>query len=256
MNTVYIGIDPTGGRRPINYAVLDDDLHLVARDAGNLEKILEVIRAYPSAVVAVIAPQSPNAGLMAQAERRQQYGLPANTETWVGYKVCEYELQKRGIRLYHTPGEIESAPKWMRLGFELYAELRLDGYEVYAPNHAAPKQLLEIHPHASFTVLLGHVPFRKDTLEGRLQRQLVLFEEGLDLKDPMESVEEITRHHLLEGTLHLPGLFTHDELDALVSAYTAYCAARHPEHVTLVGDPAEGQIVVPVARADFKEVYR
>ena len=256
MNTVYIGIDLTAGRRPMDYAILDGELRLVARGLGSLEQTLEVIRTFPIAVVAVDAPQSPNAGLMAMAEHRQSLGLPTDTTTWIGYKVCEYELHRRGIRLYHTPGEVESAPKWMRLGFELYAELRADGYRPYQPNSPEPHQMLEVHPHASFTVLLGHVPFRKDSLEGRMQRQLLLFQEGVEVPDPMGAFEEITRHHLLEGTLNLPGLFTHDELDALVSAYTAYLAARHPGRVTLVGDPGEGQIVVPVAPGDFKEVYR
>jgi hypothetical protein len=41
-----------------------------------------------------------------------------------------------------------------------------------------------------------------------------------------------------------------------VAAYTAYLAARHPERVTLVGDPDEGQITLPVAPAEFKERYR
>lgn len=256
MDTVYIGIDPTAGRRPMDYAILDGELHLVARGLGKLDKVLDVVRAYSSAVVAVDAPQSPNAGLMATEARRKNYGLPANTITWADYKVGEYELRQRGIRLYNTPGEAEAAPKWMQLGFELYATLRVEGYQFYQPQTDAPRQMLEVHPHASYTVLLGHVPMRKDSLEGRLQRQLLLFREGVEIHDPMDILEEMTRHHLLEGTLALPGLFTHDELDALVSAYTAYLAARHPDRVTLVGDPDEGQIVIPVAASDFKEVYR
>ncbi len=256
MDTVYIGIDPTAGRRPMDYAILDGDLRLVARGLGKLEKVLDAVRQYALAVVAVDAPQSPNAGLMATTARRENYGLPAHTATWADYKVGEYELRQRGIRLYNTPGEVEAAPKWMQLGFELYAALRAEEFQFYQPGGDAPRQVLEVHPHASYTVLLGHVPMRKDSLEGRLQRQLVLFREGLDLPDPMDAFEEITRHHLLEGTLTLPGLFTHDELDALVSAYTAYLAARHPERITPVGDPVEGQIIVPVAPADFKEVYR
>jgi predicted nuclease with RNAse H fold len=256
MNTVYIGIDPTAGRRPMDYAILDGELHLVARGLGKLDKVLDVVRAYSSAVVGVDAPQSPNAGLMATEARRKNYGLPANTITWADYKVGEYELRQRGIRLYNTPGEAEAAPKWMQLGFELYATLRAEGYQFYQPQTEAPRQMLEVHPHASYTVLLGHVPMRKDSLEGRLQRQLLLFREGVEIHDPMDILEEMTRHHLLEGTLTLPGLFTHDELDALVSAYTAYLAARHPDRVTLVGDPDEGQIVIPVAASEFKEVYR
>ena len=256
MDAVYIGIDPTAGTRPMDYAVLDGELHLVKRGLGKLDHVLEIIRAYPSAVVAVDAPQSPNAGLMTNPARRESYGLPKTTKTWADFKVCEYELRKRGIRLYHTPGEVEAAPKWMQLGFQLYESLKADGYQFYQPHSGAHRQVLEVHPHACYTVLLGHVPFLKDSLEGRMQRQLLLFDEGLDLRDPMDSVEEITRHHLLEGTLGLPGLLNHDELDALVSAYTAYLAAQHPERITLVGDLVEGQIVIPVAPADFKEVYR
>lgn len=256
MDTVYIGIDPTAGRRPMNYAVLDGDLKLVARGLGKLDKMLEVIAGYASAVVAVDAPQSVNGGLMAEAARRENYGLPPTGTRWVEYKVCEYELRRRGIRLYNTPGEAEAAPTWMQLGFKLYDALKDLGYQMHQPGAAAEKQMLEVHPHACYTVLLGRVPLRKDSLEGRMQRQLVLYREGLDIPDAMESFEEITRHHLLQGTLTLPGLFTHDELDALVSAYTAYLAARQPERVTLVGDLAEGQIVVPVAADEFKDIYR
>ena len=256
MDTVYIGIDPTAGTRPIDYAILDGELRLVARGLGKLDQVLEIIRLYPAAVIAVDAPQSPNAGLMADPARRERYGLPANTKTWAVFKVCEYELRRRNIRLYHTPGEVEAAPKWMQLGFRLYESLKAEGCQLYQPHADAPRQVLEVHPHASYTVLLGHIPFLKDSLEGRMQRQLLLFDQDLDLPDPMGSVEEITRHHLLEGTLSLPDLLPHDELDALVSAYTAYLAARHPERITLVGDPVEGQIVVPVAPADFKEAYR
>src|SRR5262245_14550080 len=75
MNTVYIGLDPTAGRRPINYAVLDGELKLCTRGLGKLDKVLEVIGNFPAAVVAVDAPQSPNAGLMSQAARRENYGL-------------------------------------------------------------------------------------------------------------------------------------------------------------------------------------
>lgn len=256
MNTVYIGLDPTAGRRPINYAILDGGLKLLARGLGKLDKVLEVIGAFPSAVVAVDAPQSPNAGLMSEAARRENYGLKPDGSTWADFKVGEYELRRRGIRLYNTPGEAEAAPAWMKLGFELYARLKELGYVIYQPGELAEKQMLEVHPHACYTVLLGRVPMKKDSLEGRLQRQLVLYREELDVPDAMEAFEEITRHHLLQGTLALPGLMTHDELDALVSAYTAWLAARHPERVTAVGDVGEGQIVVPVSASEFKELYR
>jgi len=256
MDQVFIGIDPTAGRRPINYAILDDELRLVTRGLGKLDKVLDVVKNYPASVVAVDAPQSPNTGLMASKAQRQKYGLAPDSTTWAEYKVCEYELRRRGIRLYNTPGEVEAAPKWMQLGFELYDALRAEGYVLYQPDRPASRQFMEVHPHACYTVLLDHLPFHKDSLEGRLQRQLLLFQEGLGIPDAMNGFEELTRHHLLEGNLSLPDLLTHDELDALISAYTAYLATQRPKRVTLVGDAKEGQIVVPVSAAEFKEIYR
>jgi hypothetical protein len=256
MDTVYLGIDPTAGKRPINYAVLDQTLKIIAQGAGKFDAVLDVIAAHPSVVAAVDAPQSPNQGLMAQPDYRQKLGLSAKSKAWANCKVCEYQLRQRGVGLYLTPGEAARAPTWMQMGFRLFESLRADGFQLYQPGLNAERLLLEVHPHGCYTVLLGHRPLRKDTLEGRLQRQLVLYDEGIDVPDPMDSVEELTRHHLREGTLTFPGLLEHDELDALVAAYTAYLAARQPERVTLVGDPAEGQITLPIAPSEFKDRYR
>jgi predicted nuclease with RNAse H fold len=256
MNPVFIGIDPTAGRRPMDFAVLNDDLDLLQHGQGNLDAVLELVRTQASAVVAVDAPQSPNGGLMRNPERRQSYGLRPESAKWANFKVCEYELRRRGLKLYSTPGEIQAAPKWMQLGFKLYAAMRAEGYQPYRPGSAAPKQYLEVHPHAIYATLLGHLPWRKDTLEGRMQRQLVLHRENVEVANPMAVLEEITGHHLLEGQLPLPTLCSHDELDALASAYTAYLAYRHVERVTCVGDEIEGQIVLPISAADFKERYR
>jgi predicted RNase H-like nuclease len=90
-------------------------------------------------------------------------------------------------------------------------------------------------------------------LEGRLQRQLVLYLEGLDLANPMHALEEITRHNLLMGHLPLERLRGHEELDALMAAYIAYLAATQPERVQQVGDPQEGLISVPAA--GLKDFY-
>jgi predicted nuclease with RNAse H fold len=253
---VFIGLDPTAGKRPIHYAALDRDLKIVAQGAGKFDEVVDMLTGYPSAVVAIDAPQSPNQGLMADPARRQQLGLQPHGKGWSNCKVCEYQLRQRGIGLYLTPRDIASAQSWTRMGFQLYAALRAEGFQIIRPGLEAERIMLEVHPHGCFTVLLGHRPLRKDTLEGRLQRQIVLYDEGIDVRDPLDAVEELTRHHLRQGTLSFPGLHTHDELDALVAAYTAYVAARHPEQVTPVGDPDEGQIILPVAPADFKERYR
>jgi hypothetical protein len=255
-DTVFVGIDPTAGRRPMNYAVLDAELRaLVLEATGGIMEVLSAVLAYPAAVVGVDAPQSLNGGLMASGEYRARLEPPPAAGRWMGYKVCEYLLRQRGIGLYATPADEAAAPSWMRVGFQLYQGLRAAGFERYGQGSAAPRQVLEVHPHACFTVLLGHLPTPKNLLEGRLQRQLVLYRAGVGVPDPMEALEELTAHHLLAGTMELPGLLSHDALDALAAAYTAWLASTSPDQVTPIGDPQEGQIVLPVAPADLKTAY-
>jgi predicted nuclease with RNAse H fold len=245
---IYLGIDPTAGRRPLNYAVLDHKLNLIAESSGQPADLFAAIEPYPYITCAVDAPLMPNQGLLSDPAKRAEIGLPPNKTTYAQYRVSEYALKSRGINLYNTPAEAETAPKWMQAGWALYAKLREIGFEHYSPDSTAPRQFFEVHPHATFTVRLDCVPYKKDTLEGRLQRQLLLHEEGMNLPDAMEVLEEVTRHHLLSGTLELRGLRTHDELDALASAFTAFVAHMRPDEITLVGDPVDGQIVVPTAQ--------
>jgi hypothetical protein len=96
------------------------------------------------------------------------------------------------------------------------------------------------------------LPFPKNSFEGRLQRQLTLYRNGLNIADPMRIFEEITRHRLMTGVLPLEGLFTTPQLDALGAAYTAWVAAIQPDQVTLLGSSEEGQIVLPVAELQSK----
>jgi len=255
-HTHFIGIDPTAGRRPMDFAVLDTDLRPASYQGSQADLLAAVAEAgRPGAVVAIDAPQSLNGGLMASDEYRATLSPPPAPGRWKRYKVCEYELKRRGIGLYNTPALEAEAPTWMRAGLGLYAALRAAGFETYAPGSDAPRQVLEVHPHACFAVLLGRLPLPKLTLEGRLQRQLVLYRSGVEVKNPMDTLEELTAGHLLEGRLPLPGLLGHDALDALAAAYTAFLAATEPEKVTLVGDPNEGQIVLPVAAGELKDMY-
>jgi predicted nuclease with RNAse H fold len=251
----YVGIDPTAGSRPMHFAALDRDLHIQSLTKGNLQAVLESIQMPERAVVAIDAPQSPNQGLMADPGLREGYGLPPNGDTWSGWKVCEYELRRRNIRLYRTPREESEAPRWIRMGFTLFRRLKAVGFELHERGRdIGQRALLEVHPHACFAVILGRRPFLKSTLEGRLQRQLVLYLEGVDVPDPMRSLEEITRHHLLESRLSLPDLYHHDELDALVAAYTAFLVSENPERITQVGDREEGLITLPTG--ELLDFYR
>ncbi len=93
----------------------------------------------------------------------------------------------------------------MRSGFALFHRLETLGYHLY-PQAGAELQCLEVYPYASYAVLLGVLPFSKYTLEGRLQRQLALYDQKVDVPDAMRVFEEITRHRLLKGVLPLEPL--------------------------------------------------
>ena len=94
-DAVFVGIDPTAGQQPIQYAALDRDLHLIVLDQGDLESVLAFVASLESAVVAVDAPQGPSRGLMAQADIRQRYNMRPEGSTWAKWRVCEYELRRR-----------------------------------------------------------------------------------------------------------------------------------------------------------------
>jgi hypothetical protein len=105
--------------------------------------------------------------------------------------------------------------------------------------------LMETNAAACAAVLLGRLPFGRTTLEGRIQRQLLLVRERMALPDPMDSLEELTAHHLLSGRLPLRGILGPDELDALLAAFTAWRAVFQPEKVAWLGDDSEGRICLP-----------
>ena len=105
---------------------------------------------------------------------------------------------------------------------------------------------MEIFTQATFTLLSGEPPLPRNTLEGRLQRQLLLNDKDVGIPDPMRFFEEVTRYKLRSGILPLGEICLPAELDALAAAYTAWLAIKHPNSIMLYGDEREGQVVVPV----------
>jgi hypothetical protein len=250
----YVGIDPTAGVRPMYYAALDANLRLLALDKGDMEAVLAFISGLEAAVVGVCGPQAPNKGLMQQEKFRHMFNLRPGGRTWGKWRVCEYELRRRNLRMYNTPNTVKAAPGWVKTSFALFNRLRSMGFRYFIADEETKQQtMIEVQPHASFAVLLERRPFLKRNLEGRMQRQLVLYLEGLDIPNPMHALEEITRHHLLTGQIPLGGLYEHDQLDVLVTAYTAYLVGVNADRVCQVGDREEGLITLPAPK--LKDFY-
>lgn len=269
-NTTFVGIDPTAGQRPFAYAALDHDLRLLALGQGSLDEVLAFAAGQRQAWVAVCAPRRPNQGVMRRDEVRQSLSPAPHPGRWLDFRLAEYLLRQHNISIPQTLAAEADCPTWMQMGFLLHRRLEALGYRPFTrPEGAQPdgggqgggqpeggqpegslqgtRLCLEVYPHACYTVLLNVAPFPKGSLEGRLQRQLALHEHKLRVPDPMNFFEEITRHRLLRGILPLEELYEPGELDALVAAYTAWHAACRPQEITLLGDPDEGQIALPVA---------
>jgi hypothetical protein len=245
-NTTFLGIDPTAGRKPFSYAALDSNRRLLALGQGSLEEVLAFTAGQNQALAAVCAPRRPNQGLMERQAVRERLSPPPKPGRWINFRLAEYQMRQHHISTYKTPLAEQDCPTWMQMGFHLYHRLEVQGYQPY-PKEGETLQWLEVYPHACYCVLLGQAPLPKNTFEGRIQRQLALYQEKLDIPDPMRLFEEITRHRLLQGILPLDLLYTPGELDALVAAYTAWLAGTHPERTTRLGDPEESLVILPAA---------
>jgi predicted RNase H-like nuclease len=132
----------------------------------------------------------------------------------------------------------------MRKGFQLYRQLSKIGYQRF-PAENTSHQFLEVYPHAAFTILLGHHPLPKQSLEGRLQRQILLYEKQINVPDPMRFFEEVTRYKVLRGNFPMEFVLLPTELDATMAAYCAWLAKNDPSSITLLGDREEGEILIP-----------
>jgi len=242
----FLGIDPTAGHKPFTYAALDSQLHLMALGKGNLDEVLAFMASQHQAIAAVCAPRRPSQHLMSKPQVRDRLSPPPRPGRYLDFRVAEYLLRQHGISCYQTPADEKACPNWMKMGFNLYQRLEGLGYRSYpARGHAF--QWLEVYPHASFCTLLGRVPLPKNTLEGRVQRQLALLRQNIGVPDPVEVVKGLTPKRLLEGDWPMDKLYSPGELDALVAAFTAWQAANRPDEITALGDDTEGLVILPVA---------
>jgi hypothetical protein len=246
---IAIGIDCASSSQAFTLAALDHDLRLVTLSEQELDDLVKSLQSWESAAVAVNSPSRVNTGVVrraAAAGRRL-----ARSIRGADLREAEHELHARGISVGATPRMAALCPGWVQLGFGLYRRLAGLEFKPY-PADGAPRWWLETHPHAGFSALLGRAPLPKPTLEGRLQRALVLFERGVRIHDPMAFLEEITRHRLLHGLLPMEQVLTQQQLDALLAAYTAWLTFMRPTEVSQLGNEQEGFITLPVPQLQDK----
>jgi Protein of unknown function (DUF429) len=249
-DSVYIGVDLISRHKVLTYAALDRDLNLVALAEAGSEEALSFLAGQKSAVVAVNAPSQVNHGIVKR--NLQTESLMSPSKPGLEMRVAEYELRQRGIAVRGTDPKESLCPAGVRAGFAFYKKLSQLGFEAY-PSDDAPHQWLETSSYACFCVLLGIHPLPKMTLEGRLQRELLFYELGLQIHDPMTFFEEITRHKLLNGLLPFELVHSSAQLDAMAAAYTAWHVMQKPAEVIRFGHRLEGFVTLPVSV--LKEKY-
>ncbi len=135
-------------------------------------------------------------------------------------RECEKRLRKRNIACF--PSGADWVADWVdkAIGLKAWAEIELGA------------RMIEVYPYAARRALDICMDFNKKTIEGRreIQEGLLKLIWGLD---------EFTGNKLLSD----------DELDALLSAYTAYLEEKGDSESV---DGADGVIFLPLKKKDHK----
>ena len=145
-------------------------------------------------------------------------------ETWdiSDTLLCLQEYEEIALAI-----DVPASKSGQKVHTELTEKLALAGFSPFSPKRHS-KHWLETNAQDSFRTLSGHSLLPRRSLEGRLQRCAILYEQGLQIADPVDMFEEITRFKLVQGILPLENLPSPNGLDALVAAYLAWMSANRP----------------------------
>jgi hypothetical protein len=164
----------------------------------------------------------------------------------VSYVIAHLDQHKKAILGVNTLSVMgaASSEKRQKIYDGIRQEIIRAGIKPYLTSNAS-KQWVETNPLECFRSLSGQAPQSRRTLGGLIQRALILYDQGLQIDDPMEFFEEITRYHLLAGVMPLELLYSASELDALAAAYVTWMLINKPVQVDLTKESGEGMILIP-----------
>lgn len=245
----YVGIDPSQRYQPYVYVAVDKDLRIQAIGDGPLREILAYLAGLGSACVAINGPQTVNKGLVDEEEDHHTL-FPVAASKRGDMRKVEFLLLQEGINIQRSPAVQSECMMWVRRGFKLYQKIVKLGYVSYSDD--TNRHFVEAPAEGVFSRLCGGANlFDSLSLEGRIQRQLILFEEGLHVKDAMNFFEEVTRFRLIKGILPTGDLYNPGELNAIASAYLAWLIHHKPEKTIRMGDEREGLIYLPIKQEEL-----
>ena len=240
----YVGVDLSPGKKNIQYAAMDDQLELLALAQGDLSQLQTFLHSLQNVTLAIHGPSGPNQRILTDAQRRDQYLIPLGKGRPGNMRVAEYTLRQQGLPTYRTPAQDEVAPAWMQTSFKFFSQLKESGFQLYKQEQPLQRKFVEVIPETSFHDWLKGKILPANTLHGRMQRQIALYDLGLKIADPMAYFEEITRFRILQGILPKDMVYSAPAQTALAAAYMAWLVEKKPNAITLVGIPEEGQIAV------------
>ena len=232
--STFIGVDTGSGRRPFTYVALDVHRKLLAVGTGAAVDVLSFAAGQQSALAAISPPDRPGSLKPGRAEEPPLPILRLGSPR-------QFQLDLTG----EPRGEAAvQSPSWMAACLELIGHLQATGYHAF-PDEGCPRQWLEAPAQSGFHSWLGLEPLEAGTLEGRLQRQLVLADLDMDVPDAMEFFEEITRFKLLRGILPYQRVLSQVEINAYMAANTAWLAVHEPASVRQSGSSESGLVFYP-----------
>jgi hypothetical protein len=225
MAETFLGIHLSENRHTLTFAALDGERRILALASGGVEEGMAYAAGAGSALICLDVPYGQDGSTIREWEQDNPHSPPSWSIT-------------------RKPGAPHHSAAWKLRGRAVYQQLADHGYRPF-PVVEAPRQWLESQPEAGFCCLLGQRPLPADTLEGRMQRQMALVAQDLGLPNPMDFLEEITRHKLLTGQLPLEMISPQAELDALVLALTAWRMGTQPEEGSQIGPGGEHTLYLP-----------
>lgn len=231
----YIGIDVQAHQKPFFYSVLDSTLEVVATGHGRMVDVLSYLAGLSSALVAVNGPVSARE----QGREARQSGLfdqASSADESAAVRTGDLELESRGFS-YSISGKTEER------SLTLVSGMRELGYTLHGET-ISDKVYLETNSDAACWLAAGCMPYDARSLEGRLQRQLILCEMGIHLKDPMDFLEEFTRHRLRTSQIPMEQILPGYELRAMMAAVIAWLEDSFPEKVEHLGKAGMGEIIL------------
>ncbi len=242
--TVFLGIDPGSGREGMTYVALDAEKRLLAIGGGKMPDILAYAAGQADVLAAVNHFYKPSQD--ASSTELQQRLFPEFGDDLFGRLRKEAVERLESSAGVGTVGMIEKDTRSAQQRSNLLVQqLEGLGYHPF-PAEEEKRQWLRFSAQATFVSLCGGRLFDARSLEGRLQRQLILFEEKLPIKDPMDFFEEVTRRRLLLGRLPYEVIYAPGELNALAGAYTAWLAAFDHQRLVKEEDGSESGWYLPL----------